>query len=182
MKDTNIKEILDDPMKKIIESENLLTRLFRTILFDLNIGGRRFDALVKRYLMDPNSGIKDDKTARNNHRGNLMKELAAADMTWRVFMKALRVVGAVEFEVVVNMRHMVDGKLVLTSHVVKAENAITYDEPKTDLSNAKVIDHFLSDELSRQSEENTIPAPHPERGYISEKVAEKLIIPSAAKE
>ena len=171
----NIKDILSDSNKKITEAENILSRLFRTMLYDLSIGNRIFDNLVKRYLYDPNSGIKDDPTSRNNHRGNLMKELAAADMTWRVFMKALRVIGVEEFEIVVNVKRKDTGK---TSHVVYAENTLAYEEQVVDLSKAKVIEHFVSESLMNK-EESHVPSKVP---YISDNVADKFVIPKVNNE
>lgn len=139
----NIKQILASTDKGVTRTDNVLTRLFRTILLDCNIGPRLFDNLVKQYLHDPNSGIDDNPTARNNHRGNLMKELATDNMTWRAFMKALHVLRVGKFELILN----IERKGVITQHVVFVENAIGDATPKEDLSNAKVVDEFVSDKL-----------------------------------
>ena len=100
---TNIKYVLSDAERKVGESRNLLTRLWRTTLYDLNIGPKVFDGYVKRYLNDPNSGIGESVKDKNNHRGNLMKELGSNEISWRVFDRALRVIEAEEFELVLRL-------------------------------------------------------------------------------
>lgn len=166
----NIKDILADPVKKVNQSRNLLTQLYRQVLVDLNIGNKTFDNLVKRYLMDPNSGIADDPVARNNHRGNLMKELGNPDMTWRVFLKGLRVLGVSEFELVLNIKR----RDTITKHIVFAKNNISYEEPKDDLSNAVVINTFESAQLAEQQKRNTATTDKPS---IKAELPEGLTLP-----
>lgn len=157
----NIKDILSSPTRMTEKSQNLLTQLFRQILVELNIGPKIFETLVKRYLVDPHSGIADDPTARNNHRGNLMKELANNDMTWRVFLKALRVIGVSDFEVVLNIKRRNGGQDVITQHIIYSRNEISYEEPKEDLSNATIINRFEHQKLSEQQERNTLKLSEP---------------------
>lgn len=149
MKDRQtIKEVLKDQNKGIEKTENLLSRLFRTILYNLNITYPLFENDFRRYLHDPYNGVQDDPTARNNHRGNVMKELASPSMTWSVFLKGLRVLGVTEFEIVLNIRR----KDEITQHAVLAKNCISTQSDKDDLSKAKVIDRFISDSLNKDKQ------------------------------
>lgn len=143
-----VHEMLTDPQKKRQSSKNLLTYLWRTILYELNINTRNFEPMVKRYLNDPNSGVRDTTKDRNNHRGNLMKELTNDAITWRVLMKGLRLLEVMEFELVlrVKRRDRISGKEIITEHSVRSANEISYDDEKLDLSNAKVVEGFTSNE------------------------------------
>lgn len=134
-----MKDILNDPNKCVSKAESLLTRLWRQILLDLQIGPKNFDACVNRYLRDPNTGIADNPTARNNHRGNLMKELASETMTWKGLSKGLQVVGVEKYEVVINIQRR-DGNI--TSHGILAQNNIVYPDDQIDLTKANVISEF----------------------------------------
>lgn len=142
MEQQNVQQLLNDPNKGIDKAENLLSKWFRTILYDLNIGIKSFNNNLKDYLHDPNNGIEDNATARNNHRGNLMKEIASQNMSWNVFQKALRVIRVVRFELVINIQRAGSDKI--TQHVVYAQNNISEEQPKEDLSKANVINGFLS--------------------------------------
>lgn len=140
----NIKYVLSDVNRKVGESRNLLTRLWRTTLFDLNIGPKTFNGYVQRYLNDPNSGIGDSTKDKNNHRGNLMKELGSNEISYRVFDRALRVIEVEEFELVLRLKRKdrITGEYVYTEHSVVSRNNIQRQEQVEDLANAKIIKGF----------------------------------------
>lgn len=141
---SNIKQVLLDDDKKVGKSRNLLTRLWRTILYDLKIGPKVFNVMVSRYLNDPNMGIKDSSKDRSNHRGNLMKELGADEISWRVFMRGLLVIETEEFELIIRRKHRdrITGEYVYTEHSVRGMNNIQRDEVAIDISDAKVVEGF----------------------------------------
>ena len=154
---TNIKYVLIDTERKVGESRNLLTRLWRTTLYDLNIGPKVFDGYVKRYLNDPNSGIGDSVKDKNNHRGNLMKELGSNEISWRVFDRALRVIEAEEFELVLRLKRKdrITGEYVYTEHTVLNRNNIQRQEQVEDLANAKIVKGFSSSVMDALPEAET---------------------------
>lgn len=134
----SVKEILNRPDKGVQGAQNVLTRLWRTILLELNIGNERFNGLMSTYLRDPNNGIKDDPNARANNRGNLVKELGGDRMTFQVFEKGLRVLGVKQFKLIIQIQR----KDTFTEHEIHVVNNIQTEEPPEDLSNAKVIKPF----------------------------------------
>ena len=140
-KQPNMKTILTDPNKRIDDSVNVLSRLYRTILHGLGIGPRVFDVHVKRYLTDPYSGVNQNRDSRNNHRGNLMKELSAPSMSWNVFQKGLCVIGVEEYEMILNIKR----RNGISKHSILIRNNISYNDPTEDTSNTRFIDSFESD-------------------------------------
>lgn len=173
----NINDVLSSPTRLTEQSQNLLTKLFRQVLVELNIGAKTFEPLVKRYLRDPHSGIADDPTARNNHRGNLMKELASNDMTWRIFLKALRVIGVSEFELALSIKRRSGGQDVITKHIIWSRNEISYEEPREDLSNANIITQFEHQALQEQQARNTLTLEKPDSNRAV-KLPEGVVLPS----
>lgn len=84
------QDLLNDPDKRVREARGVLTVLWRQLLFVLSIDGWRWDKLMRKYLADPRNGIQNNSRDRSSARGNLNKELKKDDMSWRVFLKALR--------------------------------------------------------------------------------------------
>lgn len=96
-----LKKLLSSADKEIPAAENVLSRLFRQILADLNINHSVWNKLMIRYLDDPRHGIPKAGRDRSSARGNLNKELRRPTFTWRIFQKGLRFLGpvSVRFEV-----------------------------------------------------------------------------------
>jgi hypothetical protein len=84
------QDLLNDPDKRVREAKGVLSVLWRQLLMVLNIDGWRWDKLMRKYLADPHNGIQNNSRDRSSARGNLNKELKRDDMTWRVFLKALK--------------------------------------------------------------------------------------------
>lgn len=70
---------------------NPLARLFAKIRHDLGITPPRVALLVEHYLNNPLNNVPKTGKERATERGNLMKQLKADDMTFKVFLKALSV-------------------------------------------------------------------------------------------
>lgn len=58
----------------------------------------RWNALIISYLTDPKNAIPQHKEAIAAARGNLTKELIKGEMSWKVFIKALRVLQIVKID------------------------------------------------------------------------------------
>lgn len=113
-----IARMLEDPNKEIHKTYGtvgLLSKLWRVILKDLNIGGYRFSVLMDRFLNDPNNQVPDNPKERFNNRGNLNKEMSNPTMSWKVFCKCMRFLQFTEFRITLEARHT-DGKI--TTHRV----------------------------------------------------------------
>ena len=61
------------------------------MLGDLQIREDTWDRLLKHYLSDPANGISQDPKERSSAQGNLNKALFSDTMTWRTFVKGIRV-------------------------------------------------------------------------------------------
>jgi hypothetical protein len=83
-----------------------LSRLIRVILWDLHITPYRLEQMVKDYV---DGLVKDtDQTphVRSAIRGNLNKEIRASTVSWKVFMKFLKILKprSVQFRVEIIMQ------------------------------------------------------------------------------
>lgn len=99
-----LSKMLDDPNKGIhhtFGSVGVLSRLFRTMLKDLEIGGYQFNLLMAKFLNDPRNKIPENKRDQTSNRGNLNKEFQKGTMTWKVFCKAMRFLQVVRFKITI---------------------------------------------------------------------------------
>lgn len=83
----------------------MLSRLFRTILQDLNITGQRFAKFMEDYITDTRNGVPNNKKDQTSMRGNLNKEFSREQMTWKVFCKALRFLQFTRVEIILRCHH-----------------------------------------------------------------------------
>lgn len=153
---SNMRSVLEDKNKKIPASGNLITELFRTILLEEGITVKIYENLMRRYLHNPNSGIEDNATARNNHRGNLTKELSSNNMTFRSLMKGLRVLEVEEFELCLILKRR--GIPTPLKHSVTGKNIIHYEENLGTFAEGVVVDDYEAQihrarEIARQMPE-----------------------------
>lgn len=110
MAKNKLTRILTSPDREIRNTHGAngaLARLFRVILLDLNIGPSRFGSLLQDYILDPRNGVANNKQDQTSARGNLTKEFARPQMTWKVFCKALKFLQIlrIEFSVTAHWRH-----------------------------------------------------------------------------
>lgn len=85
-----VERMLSSNTKLVEEATGALSRLFRQILLDVNMGKMLWSSLMDRYLKDPRNRINQTPKDISSTRGNLAKELVRPDMTWKVFNKAVR--------------------------------------------------------------------------------------------
>ena len=117
----NMKAVLASPDKGISKTygaNGVLSRLFRQMLHDLNITGPRFGNLLYDYITDSRHGVPNNKKDQTSIRGNLTKEFARPQMTWKVLCKALRFLQIVKIDLVIKAYHA-NGKTSLHSTVVQ---------------------------------------------------------------
>lgn len=70
-----------------------LAELFRTIQYDLGIGGPRMEVLISEFIINEKRNLPDNRVARFLVRGNIRRELERPSMTFKVFVKMLKIVG-----------------------------------------------------------------------------------------
>jgi hypothetical protein len=114
---TKILTAPDKDIKKTFGANGVLSRLFRQMLLDLNIGPSRFGSLLQEYILDPRNGVPNNKKDQTSMRGNLTKEFSRPQMTWKVFCKALRFLQIKKIEFVIKAHHRI-GKSTIHSSVV----------------------------------------------------------------
>lgn len=85
-----LNTILNSDDKQIGTARNVLSRLWRRILFAQGINPLLWEKMMVRYLNDPLHNIPPTGNRRSSARGNLQKELSRPSMTWKVFQKAMR--------------------------------------------------------------------------------------------
>jgi hypothetical protein len=116
-----LSKMLDDPNKGIYHTfgaVGMLSRLFRTMLKDLDIGGYQFNMLMAKFLNDPQNKIPENKRDQTSNRGNLNKEFQKGTMTWKVFCKAMRFLQVRGFKLTIEARRA-NGRV--TSHSVEVD-------------------------------------------------------------
>lgn len=83
----------DKGVSKTAGSAGILSRLFRQMMLDLNISPLKIHELMQAYILDPRNGVPNNRRDQISERGNLTKELARPQMTWKIFCKSLRFIG-----------------------------------------------------------------------------------------
>lgn len=70
-----------------------LAELFRTIQYDLGISGPRMEVLISEFIIAEKRSIPDNRVSRFLVRGNIRRELERPSMTFKVFIKMLKIIG-----------------------------------------------------------------------------------------
>lgn len=102
MKRNKLHDMLKRPDKGMMFSRGVsgvLSRLFRQILCDLEIGTVKFQSYLNDYVRDKRNKVPDNRRDQSSVQGNLMKALYRPDMTWKVFCQALRFLQFTRFEI-----------------------------------------------------------------------------------
>lgn len=97
---SEFKDLLANRFKGIEKATGALSKLWRKILFDLNITAAQSEKLIYRYLRDARNGIASG-SERSSARNNLSNELAKTDMTWKNLMRGMKLLRPTRARVVV---------------------------------------------------------------------------------
>lgn len=88
-----IDRILTQPDRGITETRGIggiLARLWRTILSDLNMQPGQFELLLSDFITNARRKIPDNRVSKLFTRGNLRREFEKPTMTFKVFMKGMK--------------------------------------------------------------------------------------------
>lgn len=88
-----LNSILGSDDRGVGSARNVLSRLWRRILWEQGINSLLWNRMMTRYLNCPLHDIPATGNRRSSARGNLQKELSRDIMTWKVFQKAMRFLG-----------------------------------------------------------------------------------------
>lgn len=109
---TKILTAKDKEVTKTPGANGALSRMFRQMLWDLEINLPRFHNYMMDFISDTRNGVPDNKKDHSSVRGNLTKEFAKPQMTWKIFCKAMRFIQLVKIDFVIKAYH-VNGKTSL---------------------------------------------------------------------
>ena len=116
-------EILKDPNRCVSHTRGvggILARLWRIILFETNVNVSNFENLCGNFVLRARRGLIDANVKNYFNKGNLRRELAKPSMTFKVFVKALKVLEVVSFTITIELQHR-RGKI--TTHSTKVDTA-----------------------------------------------------------
>ena len=104
----------------------VLSKLFQTILIQLQVRNTTWSSLLYDYMNDPRNRMPKDRNTQTSRRGNLMKELSDEKMTWKVFCKAMKVLQFKRIEITVRAYHRHGGRI--SDHTVGVDLEQPQDE------------------------------------------------------
>lgn len=82
-------------------SGSILSKLFRTILFNYGMDDKRYDALMARYIRK--AAMDVNRKDRADVRAGLSGELLKTSMTWKTFLKGLKFLSIAKMSIVVRL-------------------------------------------------------------------------------
>ena len=88
---TKLFRLLEDANKGISSANGALSKILRTLWKDLGFSYEQMGMLMEKWLADPANEYDPDPTSINNSRGNLRKDHERDDLTWKLFLRNLRV-------------------------------------------------------------------------------------------
>mgnify|MGYP003594290000 FL=1 len=97
----SLTEVVYDSDKQVGNARNALAKLFRTILLERRISHQNVDHYLQRYLNDPNNHISKNSKDRSSERGNLLKQLGKDTITWKIFIKGLKLLRPRHIKIIV---------------------------------------------------------------------------------
>lgn len=108
------------------KATGVLSKLFRKMCKDLNIKAFAWAQLMTNYLNNPANGVANTPKDRSTARGNMNKELIKGQMSWLIFMRAIRFFGAVKADFTVKIT-LADGRS--SEHTVTMFDRVPKNQP-----------------------------------------------------
>ncbi len=143
---------------KVVEpaagSSSILSKLFQQILYSKGIASPnisnknssayvfsdKWTTLVEEYLSDSRNSIKQNIKDRSSARGNLQKEIIGnKGMSWKVFCKALRLLGVVKFDITITATFSNNKQQNVFSEHVNLGERIPYPSELPMSSNGSIL-------------------------------------------
>jgi hypothetical protein len=112
------------------DSDSILASMYRALLWVANIPLHSFEKMLVRYIQRTYreaSNVKD----RTSLKASLYKELMADRITWRVFVKGMRVLNVTRFEITIKAFDPTN-KVVEVSKMINLQEEILDDEESSD--------------------------------------------------
>lgn len=111
----DLHRLLRESDRGTSKAQGPLARLYRQILFDLNITPHHFDTLMTRWLNDPKNKVPDHSARRSNDRGNMTKALLKSEMTFKSFIRAVSFLSPIKMDLEVRLHWSFNSKITIHS-------------------------------------------------------------------
>lgn len=115
----------------------ILARLWRTILNDKNIKPSYFELLLNEFIIKAKRRIPDNRVSKLFTRGNLRREFEKPTMTFKVFMKGLKLLNVKKVTFAVKLEYASNKEPSLHQTIIDLGDGGTttselYEETKDD--------------------------------------------------
>jgi len=119
-----IRRLINSRDKGSGQTSNVIAKLFRVILIELDITLDKFTILKSKWLNDPNNHIRNTRTAKSTASSNLVKDIIKDTMSIDVFLKMMSLlkVESISFSVSIKRK----GHLRPTEHTVMIDDLPGY--------------------------------------------------------
>jgi hypothetical protein len=100
---------LDIDLKvSVLRGSTLLAKLWGEVQKDLNVTNdtNRFEQLLTDFIVNAKQGIPESRLSRHLTRGNMRRELEKDMMTFKVFIKAMKLLKVRNFKIIVELDHL----------------------------------------------------------------------------
>ena len=97
------KRMMEAADKLVGLSANPLTKLFRKILEQRDIGSQVWNRRLTNYLNSPFSRVPKNAKDIGQERNNFNRAIARSSMTWKTFQKAVQVMGCIRYRITIDM-------------------------------------------------------------------------------
>lgn len=97
------KRMMEAADKLVGLSANPLTKLFRKILEQRDIGSQMWNRRLTSYLNSPFSRVPKNAKDIGQERNNFNRAISRSSMTWKTFQKAVQVMGCKRYRITIHM-------------------------------------------------------------------------------
>lgn len=97
------KRMMEADDKLVGLSANPLTKLFRKILEQRDIGSQMWNRRLTSYLNSPFSRVPKNAKDIGQERNNFNRAISRSSMTWKTFQKAVQVMGCTRYRITIDM-------------------------------------------------------------------------------
>ncbi len=113
-------EILNDKTRGVDQARDVLSGLFRQILYDVNINPFAWHRLMERFMNNPRHMLAARGRSRSSLRGNMRKALLNTTMSWKMFERGIYFLGPVEATFTTTLKWG-DGRVTVHSRTINLE-------------------------------------------------------------
>lgn len=138
-----IDRVLDDPYKEISKATygmpGLLSKLWRTILYDLKVSGYRYSSLMTAWTNAQLTRAQNNPEEKRDHRGNLNRQFSDPKMSWNVLSKGIMFLRAKKIKLTAEITHENDDVTVHHVGTIIGDGPLPDDDPNDDKDNLEPL-------------------------------------------